>query len=365
MVKKKILFLSNHFITLYSFRKELISKLVEDGNDVYISMPKSDENSFFSNMGCKIVETPVDRRGVNPISDFGLICNYLKIMRELKPDMIFSYTVKPNIYGCIASNLTKNVQICNITGTGATFLKKSVVSIITKMLYKISVKKSYKVFFQNSGDKDYFVQNKMVANNYAMLPGSGVNLEQYAVRDLPSEDKVNIIFIGRVMKLKGIDQYLECAKNIRGKYPNTNFYIAGFVEEDRYKEIVDTFHKQGIVDYIGFQKDIKLWIQKCHCIILPSHGGEGVPNVLLESAAMGRICISSTINGSEDVVEDGVTGYLFETGNSMDLIDKVEKFIRLSYEDKKKMGLAGRTKIEKKFDRQIVIDTYLREVEKA
>ncbi len=357
--------LSNHFITLYNFRKELVTKLIEDGNEVFISMPKADENSFFSDMGCKIIETPVDRRGVNPIRDFGLILNYIKIMKELKPDIIFSYTIKPNIYGCIASNFTKNKQISNITGTGATFLKKNVVSTIAKTLYKVSLKKSYKVFFQNSGDRNFFIENHMVRNNYAMLPGSGVNLEQFEVCDLPSEEKTNFIFIGRVMKLKGIEQYLECAKVIKQNHPNTNFYIAGFIEEDKYKEIIDDYHAKGIINYIGFQKNIKSWIQKCHCTILPSHGGEGVPNVLLESAAMGRICVASKINGSKDVIDDNITGYLFDTGNANDLIGKVDKFLRLDYEEKKNMGLAGRKKVEKEFDRQIVIETYLTEVKKV
>ncbi|WP_099190593.1 glycosyltransferase family 4 protein [Tepidibacter mesophilus] len=361
---KKILILSNHFITLYNFRKELIKKLVEDGNDIFISMPEAGENNFFKNMGCKIIETPVDRRGVNPIRDFGLILNYIKIMKKLKPDIIFSYTIKPNIYGCIASNLTKNKQVSNITGTGATFLNKNFVSMIAKMLYKISLKRSYKVFFQNSGDKEFFVNNKMVKNNFSMLPGSGVNLEQYEVCDFPSDDEINFIFIGRVMELKGIDQYLECAKIIKERYSNINFYIAGFIEEDIYKEIIDDYHSRGIVNYIGFQKDIKSWIQKCHCTILPSHGGEGVPNVLLESAAMGRICIASNINGSKDAIDDGVTGYLFETGNAQDLINKVDKFLKLNYEEKKQMGLVGRKKVERVFDRGIVIGTYLKEVMK-
>ncbi len=221
-MRKKILILSNHFITLYNFRKELINKLVKDGYEVFISMPKADENSFFSNMGCKIIETSVDRRGINPIRDFGLILNYIKIMKKLKPDIIFSYTIKPNIYGCIASNFTNNKQVSNITGTGATFLNKNVVSMIAKILYKISLKRSYKVFFQNSGDRDFFIANKMIKNNYAMLPGSGVNLEQYELCDLPSEDEINFIFIGRVMELKGIDQYLECAKEIKKKLSKYN-----------------------------------------------------------------------------------------------------------------------------------------------
>ena len=362
---QKILILSNHFITLFNFRQELIMKLVEDGNEVFISMPKAEENSFFSDMGCKIIETPVDRRGINPVRDFQLIFNYIKLMRMLRPDIVFSYTVKPNIYGCIASNFTKNRQVSNITGTGSTFLKKNAVSMIAKTLYRISIKKSYKVFFQNSGDKDFFVKNKMVRNNYAMLPGSGVNLEQYAMCDLPSEDEVNFIFVGRIMKLKGIDQYLECTKAIKNKYPHTNFYIAGFIEEDEYKEKVNYYHDKGIVIYIGFQKDIKSWVKKCHCTILPSHGGEGVPNVLLESAAIGRVCIASSINGSKDVVDDGVTGYLFETGNAQDLIDKVEKFLELDYEAKNRMCLAGRKKVEKEFDRRFVINTYLKELQKT
>lgn len=361
---KRILFLSNHFITLYNFRKELIKKLNDEGHEVYISMPKSDENRFFKDMGCKIVETSVDRRGINPVRDLGLMRNYIKIMNEVKPDIIFSYTIKPNIYGSIASNLTKNKQVNNITGTGGTFLKNNFVSKIVKLLYKVSVKNSYKVFFQNKGDKDLFINNNMIKNNYAMLPGSGVNLEQFKVVNLPSEKEINFIFMGRVMKLKGIDQYIETAQIIKEKYPNTNFYIAGFIEEDKYKTIIDKYDSKGIIKYIGFQKDIKPWIEKCHCTILPSHGGEGVPNVLLESTAMGRVCIASKISGSKDVVEDGVTGYLFETGNSEDLIDKVKKFLDLSFEDKVKMGLAGRVKVEREFDRQIVIDDYLEEINK-
>lgn len=361
--RKRILILSNHFMTLYNFRKELIEKLVKDGNHIFISIPKADDNSFFANRGCTIIETPVDRRGVNPFKDFGLILRYIRIMKRIKPDIIFSYTVKPNIYGCIASNLTNNKQISNITGTGATFLKKNVVGMIAKMLYKISIKRSYKVFFQNTGDRDFFIENNMVKDNYAMLPGSGVNLTEYKLRDLPSDSEgINFIFIGRVMKVKGIDEYLKCAETIKNKYPNTNFYIAGFIEEEKYRGIIDDYINRGIVVFLGFQRDIKSWIKKCHCTILPSHGGEGVPNVLLESAAMGRICIASKINGSNDVVDDGVTGYLFRPGNPGDLVFNVEKLLEQAFEARKQMGIAGRRKVEKQFDRQIVINAYVREL---
>lgn len=264
----------------------------------------------------------------------------------------------------MASN-GKYKQVCNITGTGATFLRKSLVSTICKMLYKLSIKKCYKVFFQNTGDRDFFIKERLVRNNYAMLPGSGCNLNQHSFKPLPSDEEIRFLFIGRVMKLKGIDQFLQAAEIIRKKYANVKFIIAGWNEQPEYMKLVENAQKAGWVEYIGFRKDIDTWIEKCHCTILPSHGGEGVPNVLLESASTGRICIGSKISGTMDVIEDGKTGYLFNTGDGQDLASKIEKFILLSKEEKNAMGLAGRKKVEREFDRKIVIDKYLEEVEKA
>ena len=361
MSRKRILFLANHFITLYSFRKELIQEMIKLGHEIWLSLPKSDENVYFENLGCKIVETSIDRRGINPIKDIKLVRFYKNIMHQIKPDIIFSYTIKPNIYGTLASN-GKYRQVCNITGTGATFLNRNFISMICEMLYKLSIKKCYKVFFQNTGDRDFFIKEGLVKNNYGMLPGSGCNLQQHAFKPLPDYKELRFLFIGRVMKLKGIDQYLQAAEIIKKKYPNTRFYIAGWNEQPEYMKLVENAQKNGYVEYIGFRKDIDLWIEKCHCIILPSHGGDGVPNVLLEAASTGRICIGSKINGTMDVIEDGKTGFLFNTGDSQDLASKIEKFILLSENEKEAMGRAGREKVEREFDRQIVIKAYLEEV---
>lgn len=361
--KKKILFLSNHFITLYSFRKELIQRLCEEGHEVYLSLSE-DENNYFTNLGCHIIKTEIDRRGVNPKNDIKLIAFYKKMIPQVNPDIIFSYTIKPNIYGTLVSN-KKYKQVCNITGTGGTFLEDNMVAKICKFLYRISIRKCYKVFFQNTGDRDYFIANNLVFNNYEMLPGSGCNLEEHAYQPMPEDNVTRFIFIGRVMKLKGIDEYLEAAKRIKGKYSNTEFLIAGWNEEEEYKKIVVDYQERGFVNYIGFRDDIGDWIAKCHCTVLPSHGGEGVPNVLLESAATGRACIGSMINGTMDVIEDGVTGYLFETGKADSLAEQIEKFLNLSAEEKDAMGKAGREKVEREFDRQIVIKKYCDEVVKA
>ncbi len=359
---KRVLFLANHFITLYSFRKELIAKLLDDGYEVILSLPQSEENQYFENIGCKIIPTEIDRRGINPINDFKLIRFYKKIIAELNPDIIFSYTIKPNIYGTIASN-GKFRQVCNITGTGATFIKKNFVSEVAKILYRASIKRCYKVFFQNTGDRDFFIKNRLVSDNYDMLPGSGCNLDEHRFAEMPEGQTIRFIFIGRIMKLKGIEEYLRAAEIIKEKYPDTEFIIAGWNEEAEYQKCVSDYQEKGIVNYIGFRKDIADWIEKCHCTVLPSHGGEGVPNVLLESAATGRICIGSKINGTEDVIDDGVTGYLFETGDADSLVKAMEKVIALSHNERQSMGSAGRAKIEREFDRNIVVEKYLREVE--
>lgn len=361
-MNKRILFLSNHFITLYSFRKELIKRLLEDGHEVFLSLPEDPDNKYFLELGCKIVITPIDRRGVNPAKDIKLLFFYKKTISEICPDVIFSYTIKPNIYGCLAHG-KKYKQICNITGTGATFLKKNVISEICKVLYRLSFRNAYKVYFQNTGDRDFFVKNSMLKGNYEILPGSGCNLEEHHYIPMKDDGTTRFIFIGRVMKLKGIDEYLEAAKLIREKYDNAEFYIAGWNEEKEYKKIVAEYEQKGYVKYIGFRKNISDWIAKCDCTVLPSHGGEGIPNVLLESAAIGRICIGSRISGTKDVIEDGIIGFLFEARNVGSLVGAIEKVMKLSPEQKAEMGLAGREKVKKEYNREIIIQKYIKEVE--
>jgi len=361
----KILFLANDYSTLYQFRKELIGILTSRGDDVYLSLPNHKDISYFTDQGCNFIDTHVDRRGFNPISDLKLIWIYKKIIREVSPDIIFSYTIKPNVYGSIANRGSGIHQVCNITGTGATFLRPSLLSLICKILYKISITNAYKVFFQNTKDRDFFIENKMVRDNYEVIPGSGCNLETHPYMPLPKGDEINFIFIGRVMKLKGIDEYLECARVVKEKYHNANFLIAGWNEQEEYMKKVEEAEKIGYVKYLGYRKDIDKIIETCHCTVLCSHGGEGMPNVILESAAMGRICITTNTNGAEDAVDDGITGYIYPKGEADALIERVIKVINLSDEDKAKMGKAGREKMEREFDRKIVTNKYLKEIEQV
>jgi len=357
-----VLILSNHFITLYAFRRELIAKLVADGYRVVLSMPADERNSFFSALGCEVIETAVARHGINPVADLRLILKYRAVMKVVEPDVVLSFTIKPNIYGSIASRMLGIQHISNITGTGEVFLSESLISKIIRALYRVSIRRDHKVFFQNSSDQAYFASHGLVGNNHELLPGSGVNLEEHPVVDLPPDDVVKFIFVGRVMKIKGIDEYLECARAVREKFRNTRFFVAGFIEDERYRGLIEQSQRAGCVDYIGFRDDLAEWIARCHCTVLPSHGGEGVPNALLESAATGRACIASDIAGARDVVDDGANGFLFQAHSSDDLTRSVIRFVELSFDEKRAMGLAGRRKVEGRFDRERVIDAYLREI---
>ncbi len=372
-MKQKILFLAAHFTSLYFTRRELIEELADRGYDIYISIPESDDNRFFTALGCTVIPTEVERRGTNPLKDLLLIFRYRRIIRKVKPDVILSYEIKPNIYGALGNRFLKNPetgekykQICNITGTGATFLTDDFICKLCKILYRISLGKNpYLVFFQNAQDRDFFVKNRMVGKNNELLPGSGVNLYQFPFRPMPKDDTVKFIFIARVMRVKGIHEYLHAARRIKEEYPHTRFFIAGWNEEENYMRLVDRYEDEGVVEYLGFTNNIISCIDRCHCTVLPSHGGEGVPNVLLESSAMGRACIGSKIPGTVDVIDDGKTGFLFEAKNDEDLMNAIRKFLALSYEEKARMGKAGRERMERLFDRNLVINTYLRKIERA
>ena len=360
---KTVLFLSNHFITLYNFRRELIARLLSRGHRVVLSMPAMEENEYFRELGCEIIDTPMSRRGMDPLEDLRLLRQYRRILRELKPDVVFSYTIKPNIYGSMASRSLGYRQVCNVTGTGATFLHENLLARLVRMLYRLSLRRCYKVFFQNAGDRDYFVKHGMVRDNWELLPGSGVNLEQFTPSPMPDGEEIGFLYIGRIMAVKGIEQFLDCAAAVRERFPQSRFYMAGFVEETRYQPILDDYAARGVIQYLGFRKDIGDWIKRCCCTVLPSLGGEGVPNVLLESAASGRVCIASDVNGSREAVDDGVTGWLFPAGDSAALIDRAERFLRLSRDEREAMGRAARRKMEREVDRELVISRYLEEAE--
>lgn len=351
-------------VTLLYFRQELIDELLKRGHEVYVSFPKSESKKIFEEKGCKFINVEMERHGLNPFKDIKVIKKYIKIIKEIKPDFVLTYTIKPNVYGGLACRKTKTKQIANITGLGTALENKGMLQKIAIILHRIGLKKVHRCFAQNQENLDFLKKHSIAKGKLKLIPGSGVNLEKFKPLEYPKEDAdIEFLFISRIMKEKGIDQYLDAAKYIREKYKNTKFHILGFCEQE-YEEKLNELQNKNIIEYHGRQDNIIQFMEKASCVIHPTYYPEGMSNVLLEAGASCRPIITTNRAGCREIVEDGINGYIVKEKDSEDLIEKIEKFLNLPYDAKKEMGLAGRKKVENEFDRKIVTNAYIEEIEK-
>ncbi len=359
--KKKVLFLVNHDVVIYNFRLELVERLIHDGYDVFVSSPYGERIDDLKALGCHYYEIEMERHGMNPVKEVKLLISYRKLISRVKPDIILGYTIKPNIYGAMAA-AEKNIPfVANITGLGTAVENPGLSQKLMIVLYRIAFKKVQKVFFQNTENRGFFLEHKIAVEKHGLLPGSGVNLERFFVRDYPNDRIVRFAFISRIMKEKGIDEYLDAAKVIKEKYPNTEFHICGFCEAE-YKGKLDECIRDKAIIYHGMIRDVAGFLEDMHCVIHPTYYPEGLSNVLLEACACGRPIITTDRSGCREVVDNEVNGYMVPQKNTEKLIEAVERFLELSNEERKSMGIAGRRKVEKQFDRQIVVEEYMREI---
>lgn len=369
----KVLILANKSTGLYKFRGELLESLLSHGHEVTISVPNGDFITEMQQMGCRFIDTEISRHGTNPITDLALIWKYRSIIKSVKPDIVFTYTIKPNVYGGLACQLCKVPYVVNVTGLGTAVENGGMLQKITLALYKIGLRKAKRVFFQNQSNLDFMVKHKVVKDNYALIPGSGVNLKKFAPLPYPAEDDgIHFVFISRIMREKGIEQYLDAAQHFASRHseqseessavPKTTFHVCGFCEKE-YQGKLDELVANGTVVYHGMVRDVREILAKTHCTIHPSFYPEGISNVLLESCACARPIITTDRSGCREVVEDGVNGFVVKQRDSGDLIQKIEKFLAFTHEKKMHIGFAGRAKVEREFDRKIVVDAYLKELE--
>ncbi|AUJ23656.1 glycosyltransferase family 4 protein [Virgibacillus dokdonensis] len=359
---KKVLILSNHHSYTYNFRKEVIQELIDNGYKVYIVLPYGEKVELLKEMGCEFIDLPLDRRGMNPLKDIALFFNYIKIIKQIKPQAVLSYTIKPNIYGGLACRLLKIPFYPNITGLGSAVENDSFLQKILIKLYRVAYKNAKCVFFQNKDNLNFFIENKIKIKKYKVIPGSGVNINDFHLLEYPETGKnISFVFISRIMKEKGIDQYLEAASYIKEKYPETRFHVLGYCEES-YEEKLKDMENQGVIEYHGMQDDVRKFLRITHCTIHPTYYPEGMSNVLLESAASGRPIITTKRSGCKEIVNHKVNGYIAEPKNSKDLIEKIETFLALCFAEKEEMGLKARKKIEEEFNRDIVVKNYIDEI---
>lgn len=359
---ERILILANNDVGLYRFRKELIEELVKK-YEVHASLPYGEYVPILEEMGCRYIETPISRRGTNPITDYRLWVKYKSIIKDINPDVVLTYTIKPNIYGGLACKAANVPYIANITGLGSAIQNGEILRKIILTLYKMALSKAACVFFQNIPNRDFFIGKGIIISRHRLIPGSGVNIEEHRLEEYPCDsDGLTILFIGRIMREKGIVELLEAAEWIHGEYPHVQFSLLGDAEED-YTDRIRALEEKGVITYYGHQGDVHSFIKDSHATILPSYH-EGLSNVLLESAASGRPVLASRVTGCSETFDDGVSGFGFEARDAKDMGGALIRFINMPHNQKEAMGMAGRKKMEQEFDRGIVIDAYMEEIDR-
>ena len=356
----KILIATNHSYMLWQFRRELIAALLERGHQVMVSTPFVGHQKDLEGLGCRCVETAVDRRGVNLLRDLGLCMAYRRLLAAEDPDLVLTYSIKPNIYAGFLCRLRGVPYCANVQGLGTAFQSKGLAELVT-LMYRMALKGARTVFFENQSNAALFRQrNVLNAARQTVLPGAGVNLERYGFRPCPDHgEQVRLLYLGRIMREKGVDELFWAVRRLRETYGGrVVLALVGFFE-DEYREQVETLVQEGAAVFYGFQEDPRPFYADADCVVLPSYH-EGMSNVLLEAAATGRPVVTSDIPGCREAVEDGTTGYLCRVMNREDLYHKLDAFVRLPLEERAEMGRRARAKMERDFDKQTVVDATLR-----
>lgn len=353
----KILILANHYNTLRIFRRELIISFAKMGHEVVLSIPQCDDQNkeLLESYGARVVFTDVDRRGTNPLKDIKLLNSYRRLLRIEKPDKVIAYTVKCNVYGGFACKSAHIPFYANVTGLGSAFQGKSLMRRLVSFLYKRSLNKAQSVFFENVGNRDTLVNDRIIrADRAHVLPGAGVNLEEFLPAAYPdSKDGIRFLFVGRIMREKGVDELFSAIERIKAKYADTQFHFIGWYE-DNYEHKVMEMSDKGLLRFHGFQNDVKPFIAASHCVVLPSWH-EGMSNTLLESAAMCRPLITSDIHGCKEAVLDGISGFLTEVKNADTLYEAIERIVLMTNADREAMGIRGRQHMVDRFDKNMVV----------
>lgn len=360
----KLIFSGNTAWSMYNFRRQIFQHCINKGHKVYVIAP---QDNIFDNklraMGCQFIPVQLKRKGTNPLQDIKLCREYYRIFKQIHPDGCFSYTIKPNIYGSIAASMLHIPYIPITTGLGYIFNTKSLVSIIAKGLYKIAFKKAPQVWFLNQEDINSFVSNQIIpASKAQLLRGEGIDLSHFIINDKEEDGKISFILIARMLWDKGVGIFVDAAKLLKTKYPNVDFLLLGKIDTNNPMGIpqskLEEWDKQNIIKFLGETEDVRPYINRSTCVVLPSFYREGIPLCLMEGAASGKPIITTNNTGCKEVVEDGYNGFLCKTRNVESLVSAMEKIIKLSPEERKQMGRNGRKKMQKEFDMNLIVKEY-------
>ena len=357
---KKILVITNHSYMLYRFRLDLLQELAKS-HEVVLSMPFVGHEDDFRALGFRCIETNVDRRGINPKTDFSLLRTYRKLLKEEKPDLVITYSIKPNIYGGIACT-SQGIPFCaNVQGLGTAFQKPFIARLVT-LLYRYAFRRVRKVFFENEANAQEFRDRRILTpERQAVLHGAGIRLDRYPLSPYPENAVPHFLYLGRIMREKGIGELLEACKILHQEGYSFHLDLVGFFEDD-YQSQVDELVSLGIATFHGFQETPLPYYVKSDCVVLPSYH-EGMSNVLLEAAAVGRPLITGKIPGCMEAVDEDRSGYLINIKDTHSLVAAMKAFLSLSPDARKEMGLQGRKKMEKEFRKEDIIAQTIQELQ--
>ncbi|UMZ74714.1 glycosyltransferase family 4 protein [Natranaerofaba carboxydovora] len=366
----RIMIISGKSSSLINFRGDLIREWIELGHEVIAAGPEEGVEEELLSLGATFIKIPLNRTGINPVSDIKFLKNLIEVFKKEKPDIVFSYTIKPVIYGSIAAKLAgvKNIYSL-VTGLGYTFsnggfLKQKLLQKLVSLQYKLAFKFNQKVFFQNPDDIQLFKEKKIISdNNVVLVNGSGVNTYEFDYSD-PKTDRISFLLIARLIWGKGIGEYIEAARKIKEKYPDVLFMLIGPLDNNPdsvKKKDIEEWESEGIVEYLGEKDDVRPYLKKCSVFVLPSYYREGVPRTIQEAMSVGRPIITTDAPGCRETVVEGENGYLIPTKDSNYLAKTIEEFIK-NPDMIKKMGLKSREIAENKFDVNLINDKILTEM---
>ena len=349
---------------LFNFRKGTIQALLEKGCDVIAVAPVDPYSEKLRELGCHFEPLYMDRGSTNPIKDMRTTWHYYQIFLRLKPDLVFNFTPKVNIYSTLAAQFVKAKVVNNIAGLGSLFVSHSLASRIAKLLYRISQPLADFVFFQNEEDRKLFLDAGIVKQQFTdRLPGSGVDLSRFVVTPAPDDGSVRFILVARMLREKGVELYVEAARQLHQQYPNLEFNLLGFIDEDNPSGIsrtqIEQWQNDGTINYLGTTDDVTKVLANQDCVVLPSYYREGVPKSLLEAAAMGKPIVTTDNVGCRETVDNGLSGFLCTPNDLLSLKNALDKIITMTHAQRKKFGCTGRIKIENEFDENIIIKAYL------
>ncbi len=359
----KVAIVLNTSWNIYNFRFNFIKGLIEEGHEVHTIAPIDEYTYMLAGAGSTHHAVSMDSRGANLIKDVALIAELATIYFRIKPDIILHFTIKPNVYGTLAAALLRIPVINNVCGLGTVFLKRGFVSAVAKLLYRISFRFPKKIFFQNPDDRQLFIDNKLVkAARTEILPGSGIDLSAFTPAPFTTNKVFTFLMVSRLIIDKGIYEYIKAIRIIKAKGIEARFQLLGALDPEHLRgvplSVVNEWIKEGLVEHLGRTNDVRSFINKADCVVLPSYR-EGSPRSLMEAASLSKPIITTDVPGCRQVVEDRINGLLCKSQNAEDLAVKMIQMIRFPESTRQVMGECGRRKMEEGFSDIIVLNSYL------